>query len=240
MPSCCRCNASGQCRNCSCKKSKKECTNCLPSRRGHCANILPTDNTKQLTKHKPSSEDSSASDQADDASPPPPHCEDASAADDFTPSQDTDLTPTVPSGVIAGSALNIEAGTMASDASSTPRSPGNTPAIVVNDLPAYKPSRTGIFKWGEIDGTIFARSIDTIYDGIVHWKLNLFKTPSGKSGRLFVQELTRLFTAYGESSALEHISLKAAMVMPTLLLQKPHPRSRPKELCAHLERRLKL
>ena len=57
---------------------------------------------------------------------------------------------------------------------------------------------------------------------------------------MFVQEQARLFTAYAESSALESISLKTAMVMPTLLLQKPHQRSKPKELRTHLERRLNL
>ena len=62
----------------------------------------------------------------------------------------------------------------------------------------------------------------------------------GKAGRLFVQEVTRLFTAYAENSALESISLKAAMIMPTLLLQKPHQRSKPKEFSSHLGRRLKL
>ena len=34
--------------------------------------------------------------------------------------------------------------------------------------------------------------------------------------------------------------MKAAMVMPALLLQKPHPRSKAKEHVLHLERRLKL
>ena len=38
---CCRCNASGRCKNCSCKKAGKECSNCLPCRRGHCENLPP-------------------------------------------------------------------------------------------------------------------------------------------------------------------------------------------------------
>ena len=37
-PTCCRCNASGCCKNCSCKKSKKVCSNCQPSRLGKCVN----------------------------------------------------------------------------------------------------------------------------------------------------------------------------------------------------------
>ena len=38
-PTCCRCNASGRCKNCSCKKSKKVCSKCQPSRLGKCANV---------------------------------------------------------------------------------------------------------------------------------------------------------------------------------------------------------
>ena len=87
-----------------------------------------------------------------------------------------------------------------------------------------------------MDSVSIAHSINAIYDEI----RNLFKTPSSKAGRLFVQEFTRLFTAFAESSTIEGISLRAAMVLPTLLLQKPHQRSKPKDLCSHLERRLNL
>lgn len=59
-------------------------------------------------------------------------------------------------------------------------------------------------------------------------------------GVAFVHELSRLFQAYTESSALEGVALKAAMILPALLLQKPHARSRTKEHTKHLERRLNL
>ena len=36
--SCCRCNRSGRCRNCSCAKSGKTCQGCLPQRLGNCTN----------------------------------------------------------------------------------------------------------------------------------------------------------------------------------------------------------
>ena len=38
MPSCCRCNGNGRCRNCRCVRSGSACFNCLPFRRGHCEN----------------------------------------------------------------------------------------------------------------------------------------------------------------------------------------------------------
>ena len=47
-----------------------------------------------------------------------------------------------------------------------------------------------------------------------------------------------MFRAYADGSALESVAMKAAMVMPALLLQKPHPRSKAKDHTLHLERRL--
>ena len=58
-----------------------------------------------------------------------------------------------------------------------------------NNLPTYTPIVTASFKWGEKDGDILIQSVDTIYNEIVHCKRNLFKTPSGKAGRLFVREI---------------------------------------------------
>ena len=69
----------------------------------------------------------------------------------------------------------------------------------------------------------------------MHWKRNLFKIPSGKSGKSFVRELSRLFHAFGDGSAVECVALKAAMILPALLLQKPYAKSKAKEHAAHLE-----
>jgi hypothetical protein len=110
----------------------------------------------------------------------------------------------------------------------------------VCELPPYDGTTDPHFVWGELDGETFAHSVDCCYAEIVHWRRNLFKIPSGKSGKSFVRELTRLFRAFGDNSALECVALKAAMVLPALLLQKPHARSKAKDHSTHLERRLKL
>ena len=229
MPSCCQCNASGQCKNFSCKKSKRRCLNCLPSRQGHCANSTPaTDHhAGELGQNPAPTADALERLDASEKNGNPSQ----TAAAGFTPSQDMDFTPILTTRVPLVEAIVNGVRDTSTD---------NTPPTLVKDLPAYIPSTTANFKWGEVDGETFAHSIHAIYDEIVNWKRNLFKTPSGKAGKLFVQELTRLFTAYAESSALESISLKAAMVMPTLLLQKPHQRSKSKDIRTHLERRLKL
>ena len=87
---------------------------------------------------------------------------------------------------------------------------------------------------------LLAKFLQDILNRVVHWRRNLFKVPSGKAGRTFVHELSRLFQAYAESSALEGVAMKSAMIMPALLLQKPHSRSKTKEHVKHLERRLQL
>ena len=69
---------------------------------------------------------------------------------------------------------------------------------------------------------------------------NLFRVPPGRAGKQFISELARLFREYANDSMLEGIALKAAMIMPSLLLQRPHRNSKLKENISNLERRLTL
>jgi hypothetical protein len=66
------------------------------------------------------------------------------------------------------------------------------------------------------------------------------EVPVAKSGKEFVRELSRLFSAFASASSMESIALKATVVMPILLLQKPHRRSKTKDHIACLERNCKL
>ena len=66
----------------------------------------------------------------------------------------------------------------------------------------------------------------------------MFKVPSGQAGKSFVRELTGMFQSYADASALESVALQTAMVMPALLLQKSHPKSKAKECSVLLDRRL--
>ena len=94
------------------------------------------------------------------------------------------------------------------------------------------------FTWGNLSGLEFAMLLDTTYDEVVHWRRNCFSVPFGKAGRDFVSELSRLYLAYGSASTLEAVALKAATVLPILLLQKPSKRSKTKHHTKCLERRL--
>ena len=105
-------------------------------------------------------------------------------------------------------------------------------------LPDFKPMSAANFKWGAADGLAFTQAIDRAYAEIVHWRRNIFLLPSGKAGRDFIRELSRLFLSYAESKPMERIAIKDAMTMPSLLLQKPDITSKAKDHVKCLERRL--
>ena len=109
----------------------------------------------------------------------------------------------------------------------------------ISPLPPFWSSEP-TFSWGDMDGETFSCALNGIYDETVHWKRNLFKVPSGKAGTAFVRELSQMFRAYADRSALESVAMTAAMVMPALLLQKPHPWSKAKDHVIYLERCLQL
>ena len=72
MPTCCRCNGSGRCTNCCCKKAGRFCS-CLPSRKNHCGNQAPSELNRVYPGRSSSAEN--RTDTADDLertpNPPP-------------------------------------------------------------------------------------------------------------------------------------------------------------------------
>ena len=94
--------------------------------------------------------------------------------------------------------------------------------------------------WGNLIGNDLTQAISAAYDEAVHWKPNFFMLPSGQQGKRFVNELTRLYQAFNQQSALETIAIKAAMCLPLLVLQKPHAKSKTKDHIMCLRRRLDL
>ena len=105
----------------------------------------------------------------------------------------------------------------------------SSPLKTVKDLPPFTTLSAPNFRWGDIDGAAFSVKVDKAYEEAVHWKRNLFEVPKGKVGAEFVRELSRLLDAYSDATALESMALKASMILPLLLLQRPHPRSKPKD-----------
>ena len=106
------------------------------------------------------------------------------------------------------------------------------------ELPAYKPVATPCFAWGLLDSSEVVEMLEQIYKKVVRWKKNLFKVPTGNIGKLFIKELSRLYLAFAEGSALESVALQAAIIFPSLVLQKPHRRSKDSDHRRALESRL--
>lgn len=88
-------------------------------------------------------------------------------------------------------------------------------------LPDYTPMNEPSFVWGDRDSGSFMRDLDAAHKETVQWRNNVFKIPRGGAGKSFVKELSRLFNAFAEGSALEPVALKATIVLPLLMLQKP-------------------
>ena len=91
-----------------------------------------------------------------------------------------------------------------------------------------------------ISGSTFCEKIHQAYESIVHRRHNFFLVPYGSAGSQFVTKLAKLYVGFSSASAMECIALKAAMVLPASLFQKPHMQSKSRdnikclESCLHL------
>ena len=86
----------------------------------------------------------------------------------------------------------------------------------------------------------FKDLIDSVYDEIVHWKKNLFQLPTCKVGKNFVKELSLWLKYFNSESEYQCVAIKAFIVLPALLLQKPSAKSKSEEHKKLLEERLDL
>ena len=78
----------------------------------------------------------------------------------------------------------------------------------------------GNFLWGSKDGDSFYQDICSAYELVIHWKSNIFLPPFGAARKCFVQELSRLFHVYADSSSLECVAMKGVVVSNTYYFKK--------------------
>ncbi len=125
---------------------------------------------------------------------------------------------------------------------SPPHEHGPTTSAATGEtvVPPFAQLSSTSFRWGDADGDQVCTDIANVYEEQVHWRKNIFSPPSGHAGMDYVREHTRLMRAYKDRSPLERIALQAVLVMPGLLLQKPHAKAGSKEFGRHLTRRLML
>ncbi|CAM1294773.1 Uncharacterised protein r2_g398 [Pycnogonum litorale] len=107
-----------------------------------------------------------------------------------------------------------------------------------NNLPQYEEMSKSSFVWGEVSNDAFENNLDQAYITVMHWRKNTFCLPTGKEGNRFIDELTRLFTAYAEATSIERIALKAIVVFQALMLQKPSAKSKTRDHIKCLSRRM--
>ena len=103
-------------------------------------------------------------------------------------------------------------------------------------LPSEMQNKT----WGSISYACFCNTVNDVYDEIVHYRRNIFNVPSGRAGKSFIEELTFWIKQFNSVSDLNSVALKAFMVLPTLILQKPSATAKSKEHSEAIERRLAL
>ena len=101
---------------------------------------------------------------------------------------------------------------------------------VLNDVPGCLPEYTNISRphtvtWDrDSDGeiiTINSSLIDGACNEIITWRKNTFLVPYGKIGRDFVDQLSKYINDWNNGTAMQHLALKAAIVLLAVGLQKP-------------------
>ena len=168
MPTCCRCNGSGRCVNCTCVKSGLACSNCLPLRKGNCANLADRTTLRQTA--------------GPDQLPIPPLLHPALAASQTTSCTDEATIHGIPVSdnhiplqeSMTSSRNSFVASSLAGDAEHLPSSvtPGGTGA-----LPPCAPLSSTPFHWGEVPGHVFCEDIASVYEEQVLWRKNIFSPP---------------------------------------------------------------
>ena len=118
---------------------------------------------------------------------------------------------------------------------------------VSDDVPEYLPNYTTVNLPASVncgrnsDGgmiTITTATIDDAYNEVTTWRKNTFLVPYGKTGRDFIDQLTKHIDDWNNRSPMQQLALKAAIVLLAVALQKPGQRSKAKEHQECLEKRL--
>ena len=94
--------------------------------------------------------------------------------------------------------------------------------------------------WGELKGHALVNSVNAAYLKVVRWRRNVFNLPKGRAGEDFIEELTKVYRHFNDSTAFESIALTLSAIIFPLLLQKPAPTSKAHDHLKYLENRILL
>jgi len=110
-------------------------------------------------------------------------------------------------------------------------------AITRQDSQGEEPMPT--YVWGNIQGKEFEKFVEDAYKEVVHWRARLFDLPNSKAGKQLVDQFSKLYRAFAEKSLMQNIALKAAAIMPHLIMQKTG-KGKDVSLSSTVERRMEL
>ena len=95
--------------------------------------------------------------------------------------------------------------------------------------------------WNGRQGKEFENLINSIYEEIIYFKkYNIFEPSQSNTLGQPVKEITNLITHYNVDAPINKLALKIIMIMPSLLLQKLHPKAKAQENNEAFKRRMKL
>ena len=95
-------------------------------------------------------------------------------------------------------------------------------------------------KYNTLEAKVFVECIEKTYEETIKWKKNLFKLPTGQSGKKIIKELTEWLDEFNSGGEMKFIAIKTFMILPNLLMQKPSKTSKAKEHSEKLEERFRL
>ena len=95
--------------------------------------------------------------------------------------------------------------------------------------------------WNGRQGKEFENLINSMYEEIIYLKIyNIFEPSQSNTLGQLVKEMTNLITHYNVDAPINKLALKIIMIMPSLLLQKLHPKAKAQENNKAFKRRMKL
>ena len=101
------------------------------------------------------------------------------------------------------------------------------------------PTRTEITLEDNLEDTSAVKMFKDIFNWTSNWRRNVFNVPSGRLGKEYVSEMTRLIEIWCNKHENSSYALYGLMLMPKLILQKPSKNVKTKVIKEVVERRMK-
>ena len=171
---CCHCNRTGSCKNCSCAKAKRKCDNCQPGKlaMGRCLNSQAQATSVKTTTSSTPTTTTKVSPQSVHTVPPTTSPTIGNLSPNTVPPSTTPVLT-----------------------SSLQRAPLLAPSTLPTTVAPLNTDQDYNFSWGEYSGRDIFDTVTKIYDEIIHWRHNLLPLPPGKASNSLVLELARLLQA---------------------------------------------